>query len=775
MTRLPSFPSQPCAAKGSPAWRSAARLLSSLVVLCGACASPVEPREAGGMSGRDGQDGLFRPLPARAGSLGARQPRSGMVATFDNEGVHLEHPLDAAATAPQGNPGLRDGAMALTATLTEYGCAQSLQVAESIEPRLAADARRVEYARRLAVEWYANGPLGFEHGFTVPQDLNCEQGRLRFVLTLSSGAGNLVQLSPTPYGDRIGVELGPVGGPRERYVYSGLRASDARGQTLPASLSTEGNRIYVDVEGAGALYPIAVDPVWTEEVILSPSLAKDLSYFGLSMAMQGDTAVVGAPYTLLGSMYCGVAYVYVRTAGRWREEAMLSPSDCSGMDYFGSSVSIAEDTILVTAERKTVGGVALQGQVYVFERSGGVWREAARLTAWDGGYEDRFGSDAALSGDTIVVGARGRRVGTHLRQGMLYVFVRGAGTWSLQAQLVASDGADGDLFGLHVALAGDTILAGVSANPARPTSPYAHVIVFHRAGSSWTEQARLQSPDGAAAVNFASRLALDEDTALVADYNFPVGAYASQGKVYVYRRSGSLWRLEAGLTSSDGRSSDLFGVSVAIHGDVALVGASNKTIAGRPRQGEAYAFVRSSGTWTEHAQFVASDGDTRDQFGASVAIHGSTALVGAPAHRMMGATVGQAYALIPANRGLDGTPCAGAPDCVSSYCVDGMCCDGACGRGATDDCQSCMRAQTGQSDGTCAPIAAAHAYVCRAPAAICDKPELCDGLHTSCPTDTPYQAADLHRCREATECSPRLYCDGLSQDCPLPLCGPASF
>jgi len=198
-----------------------------------------------------------------------------------------------------------------------------------------------------------------------------------------------------------------------------------------------------------------------------------------------------------------------------------------------------------------------------------------------------------------------------------------------QTRLSAADGAAGDWLGYSVSLSGDTALVGAAYDGVGANSGQGSAYVFIRSGSTWTQQSQLTAGDGAAQEMFGSSVALSGDTALVGAVWDTVGANFQQGSAYVFTRSGSTWTQQAKLTAGDGEAEDEFGWSVALSGDTALVGAYGDDVGSNADQGSAYVFTRSGATWTQQAQLTAGDGAVVDWFGAYVALYGDTALVGA--------------------------------------------------------------------------------------------------------------------------------------------------
>ncbi|MDC0745699.1 FG-GAP repeat protein [Polyangium mundeleinium] len=181
--------------------------------------------------------------------------------------------------------------------------------------------------------------------------------------------------------------------------------------------------------------------------------------FGTALSLSGDTLLIGAARADIGAnLDQGAAYVFVRSGGVWTEQAKLVANDGAGSDAFGGSVALSGETVLVGATGASVGGQEKQGAAYVFVRSGSVWTQDAKLVASDGAPFDAFGGAVSLSGDTLLIGATGRDINGMQSLGTAYLFARDGVTWTEKSKLVASDGAQLDNFGVAVALSGDTAL-----------------------------------------------------------------------------------------------------------------------------------------------------------------------------------------------------------------------------------------------------------------------------------------------------------------------------
>jgi len=276
--------------------------------------------------------------------------------------------------------------------------------------------------------------------------------------------------------------------------------------------------------------------------------------------------------------------------------------------------------------------------------------QQAQLTAGDGGGGDNFGWSVAVSGDTAVVGAYFDDVGANDRQGSAYVFTRSGTTWSQQQKLAAADGAANDEFGWSVAIAGNTVVVGALESDVGANFSQGAAYVFVRSGTAWSQQQKLTAADGAASDLFGWSVALSGDTAVVSAEYDTVGANAYQGSAYVFVRSGTTWSQQQKLTAADGAANDYFGCSVALSGGTAVVGAHNDDVGANTDQGSAYVFTRSGTTWNQQAHLTAADGAANDWFGNSVAISGETAVVGAPKD-VVGANTDQGSAYVFARSG----------------------------------------------------------------------------------------------------------------------------
>ncbi len=322
---------------------------------------------------------------------------------------------------------------------------------------------------------------------------------------------------------------------------------------------------------------------WSKQTKLTASDAAAGDLFGRGVAIDGDTVVIGAEGKN-GS--AGSAYVFTRSGTTWSEQATLAAADGAVDDYFGHSVAVSGGTALIGAYHDDTTSAVEAGSAHVFTRTGTTWSHSATLTADAGGLDDYFGWSVAISGDTLIVGSYADDTPRGDSAGSAYIFSRSGTAWSQEASITASDGAGGDQFGGSVCISGDTALVGAPSDDTIRGTDVGSAYFFSRSGTAWSQEASITASDGAASDAFGVAVALDGETALVGS-NADV-MYA--GSAFVFSRRGGAWAEQAKLTASDAASGDFFGTSVALWGGTALVGAYFDDTTAGADAGSAWAF-----------------------------------------------------------------------------------------------------------------------------------------------------------------------------------------
>ena len=393
---------------------------------------------------------------------------------------------------------------------------------------------------------------------------------------------------------------------------------------------------------------------WTEIQKLLPLDGSASDYFGYSVSLDGDSALIGAVDDDDNGNESGSAYVFTRTGTNWTQQAKLIASDGAIDDLFGSSVFLSGDTALIGAVNDDDNG-AQSGSAYVFIRTGTNWTQQAKLLAVDGAVDDLFGYSVSLDGDTALLGAANDD-DNGAQSGSAYVFTRTGTNWTQQAKLLATDGTINDFFGSSVSLSGGTALIsahGDDDNGAQSGSAY----VFTRIGTTWKQQAKLLASDGAAEDYFSWSVSLSGDTALIGSDGDDDNGNES-GSAYVFTRNGTNWTQQAKLLATDGAVYDSFGWSVSLSSDTALIGAPFDDDKG-DQSGSAYVFTRIGTTWKQQAKLLTSDGAAADRFGWRLSLSSDTALFGVRWDGDNGGNSGSAYVFIKESKNeppVIGTP-----------------------------------------------------------------------------------------------------------------------
>jgi hypothetical protein len=408
-----------------------------------------------------------------------------------------------------------------------------------------------------------------------------------------------------------------------------IMAVSATGEDSSAT-GINGNETLNDRGASGAVYIfIRQGETWKQEAYIKASNSDFNDGFGASLAIDGDTLVVGAPgensnaNSVGGNQMnessdnSGAVYVFVRDVmGKWSQQAYIKASNNDANDNFGGAVAISGDTIAIGAPFEDSNAVGMggdqsnnsspdSGAVFIYFRTGASWQQQAYLKASNTDNYDKFGANVALLGDTLAVGATDEDSNTSginppsnemaFESGATYVFTRTGTTWSQQAFLKASNAAGGDLFGSSVALGVDILAIG----------------------------ARLED-GGSVGING----------------NQGDNSFIDSGAVYVFVRTNETWSQETYIKASNTDPNDYFGSSIALSDNILAVGAFGESASGvglNPSQqsnseadsGAVYLFSRGKEGWVQAGYLKALNSDPGDEYGRNVALSGSTLVCGA--------------------------------------------------------------------------------------------------------------------------------------------------
>ena len=363
--------------------------------------------------------------------------------------------------------------------------------------------------------------------------------------------------------------------------------------------------------------------------------------FGNSVSISGDYAIVGAYKDDDNVTNSGSAYIFERNGSSWTEVAKLKASDGAGFKLFGKSVSISGNYAIVGSNDND--NAFNSGSAYIFERNGDSWTEVAKLKASDGASQDEFGNSVSISGDYVIVGAY-YDDDNGIDSGSAYIFERNGSSWTEVAKLKASDGAAGDTFGNSVSISGDYVIVGAYYDDDGGESS-GSAYIFERNSSNWAEVSKLNASEGLSGDQFGNSVSISGDYAIVGAYRDDDDSGEDSGSAYIFEKNESSWTETAKLAINDGAINDgaeLFGSSVSISGDYAIVGSywGDGNINGT---GSAYLYEKNGNSWTEVSKLNASDGHSEDTFGVGVSITGNHAIVGAVGDDDSGNWSGSAY------------------------------------------------------------------------------------------------------------------------------------
>ena len=392
--------------------------------------------------------------------------------------------------------------------------------------------------------------------------------------------------------------------------------------------------------------------------------------YGYSVAISGDLAVVGSPYEdqdRLGKNAmpdAGAAYILHRSAGKWVQVRKLTPIIRGSHDNFGTSVAIKGDYVIVGApnyDMSTATGTLLKdvGSAYIFYANHGQpgsWGQVCQLVASNGQANDLLGHSVSIGENMAVVGAP-NTVGISGEQnaGSAYVFEQdqNSGNWAETKELTAVTRVANAYFGHSVSISGNYIIAG--AHSDNHNGKGAQVIgagaayLFRKNPSvrnNWVLQKKIVASDPSYNDRFGYSVAINGDYAIVGAYadsensqNSPYKAFA--GSAYIFKKDNGgneNWGQVKKLVATDRSDEDLFGVSVSISENYAIVGAyyedENAMLTNtREQSGSAYIFKKNLGgndNWGQEQKITADDRHAGDQFGISVAINETYAIVGSP-------------------------------------------------------------------------------------------------------------------------------------------------
>lgn len=358
--------------------------------------------------------------------------------------------------------------------------------------------------------------------------------------------------------------------------------------------------------------------------------------FGCSVSISGEYSIVGVNKDNDNGPESGSAYIFQFDGAEWIQEAKLLASDGSSDDWFGFSVAISGEYAVVGAPWNDGNGNAndYNGAAYIFHRSGNFWNQEAKLTASDGERDDLFGYAVSISGDYVIVGANSDDDNGN-SSGSAYIFKHSVNNWIQEQKLVPSDGEAGDEFGCAVSISDDYVLIGARFDDTDINSS-GSAYVYKYSGASWNLSKKLTANDRATGDRFGHSVSIDGNILIIGASQFE---NLGTGSAYIFRLNSTDWVQQQILTVDDGESGDELGWSVSISGSYACVGARSDDNG----KGSVYLFTNSGTNWSNGAKLSASDGEANGQFGFSVSNTNDFILIGAHQNLNDAIKTGSAY------------------------------------------------------------------------------------------------------------------------------------
>jgi len=535
------------------------------------------------------------------------------------DGIHFEN-FHQRITADFADDGvmLRTQNTSWKFSFAGYGHGDDLEPVGKSLP--TAENNRVTYSRGAVTEWYVNGPLGLEQGFTMNQS---PAGTSSQPLTIALAIGG--QVRATINADDTSATFSDLRG-HPLLRYSGLSAYDADGKELKSWLEPQNGRINLHIADAGAHYPIVVDPVM-ELATLTASSGNQGDVFGAEVAISGDTIAVAAP-EVIGPGPCvnnGAIYVFVKPASGWQNMTQTAT-----LTYIGSCMmslfAFKGDTIVGGQLSCTGNGNFGPGAIYVFVKPAGGWNNmppTAILADGNPGCVDSFALSAAIS-DTqdVIVAGRGPK-------NNIYAFVKPASGWKSTNQATTSltgpAGSSG--FGNSLAISGNLLAVG-----APDTVPGGVVYLYQAgAGGALKQLATLTESNPQPFDGLGASVAMTNNTIV----SGAPQALSSQGTVFVYAEPRTGWANmteTARLTMANPPGSfNILGSTVGIDpsGNYIVAGY----LSGGPPDPVAYLYVKPGSGWkttsSPSASLYANGGGEPGNFSSAVGISSTNIAVGA--------------------------------------------------------------------------------------------------------------------------------------------------
>ena len=344
--------------------------------------------------------------------------------------------------------------------------------------------------------------------------------------------------------------------------------------------------------------------------------------FGNSVSIDGDYAVIGDHLNDGNGIDKGAVFIFKKSGNNWIQETKLTANDGEDFDYFGRSVFIKGNYVIVGADGGNINNTNT-GLAYVFKRSGNTWTQQTKLIPPDGGGDDLFGFSVSISENYAVIGStQNNDVGDD--SGSVYIFKHSNNNWSFDSKLTEPNGGANFNFGYSVFIDKNQILASSIGGRNLNNVNTGAVHIYTLDNSSWIYSQRLNPNDGVSGDRFGASVFLDNNQIIVGSYFHN----NISGAAYIFSNTGSNWSQDAKLVGSDVVNNDFSSLDVAISGNYAVISSINDDDLG-VNSGSAYLFKKVANNWVEELKLLPSDGNVNGKFSSALGFDGVDLIIGA--------------------------------------------------------------------------------------------------------------------------------------------------
>jgi FG-GAP repeat len=356
-------------------------------------------------------------------------------------------------------------------------------------------------------------------------------------------------------------------------------------------------------------------------------------YFGNSVSISGNYAIVGSPYDDIGlNNNQGSVSIYQLSGSTWIFIQKITDVSGAANDEFGSSVFISGNYAIVGAFEDDDGATIDQGSASIYQLSGGTWVLMNKFTGIGSTANDNFGYSVCIHGNYVIVGAAGDDNGANINQGSAFIYQLIGGAWFFNAKIIDASGGSFDNFGFSVSISGNYAIVGANMDDIGGNMDQGSASFYQLSSGTWVLMQKITDVSGAANDEFGSRVSISGNYAIVGAYADDDGANIDQGSATIYQLSSGTWISMQKIKDASGSSYDYFGNSVSISGNYIIVGAERDDVGANIDPGSVSIYQRVGLGWQKLQYVTDPSGNAIDFFGTTVGIDevNKRFIVGAP-------------------------------------------------------------------------------------------------------------------------------------------------